>query len=243
MSETHALSGAYAIDALDIQERMRFEGHLHDCPACQAEVASLREAAATLAGACPLAPPPPRLREAVLTGITTVRPLPPAVPVDDRLPRLSAVPSRRRRFPALLAAAAAVVSVAAGTAVTQPWADDPRPQQLTAVEQVMTAADVSSSEVTLPSGSLTLHHSRSEGRAVLVTDDLPAAPPGRVYEVWLQRDGRMVPAGLMPRATDQTFLLEGDASTATGAGITVEPAGGSTVPTTKPIALFDLDDA
>ncbi len=35
-----------------------------------------------------------------------------------------------------------------------------------------------------------------------------------------------------------TILLEGDAATATGAGITVEPAGGSTTPTTAPLALF-----
>jgi hypothetical protein len=52
----------------------------------------------------------------------------------------------------------------------------------------------------------------------------------------------MVPAGLMPPKPDQTFLLEGDASDAMAAGITVEPAGGSPEPTTSPIALFDLED-
>ena len=35
----------------------------------------------------------------------------------------------------------------------------------------------------------------------------------------------MVPAGIMPRATDNTVLLSGDAATADGAGITVEPDG------------------
>ena len=48
----------------------------------------------------------------------------------------------------------------------------------------------------------------------------------------------MVSAGLMP--VDQPFLLRGDARTADGAGITVEPEGGSTEPTTQPIALFDF---
>ena len=50
----------------------------------------------------------------------------------------------------------------------------------------------------------------------------------------------MVSAGLMPVKADQTVVLEGDAATATAAGITVEPEGGSEPPTTEPIALFDF---
>ena len=49
MSDIHALSGAYAVDALDDIERAQFERHLAECPACTAEVGSLREAAALLA--------------------------------------------------------------------------------------------------------------------------------------------------------------------------------------------------
>ena len=47
--DIHALSGAYAVDALDDIERAQFERHLAECPACTSEVASLREAAALLA--------------------------------------------------------------------------------------------------------------------------------------------------------------------------------------------------
>ena len=78
MSEIHALSGAYAVDALDPAERMLFEQHLATCPDCRAEVASLREAAATLPETT-LAEPPPGLRERLLADIATVRPLPPVV--------------------------------------------------------------------------------------------------------------------------------------------------------------------
>ena len=39
------------------------------------------------------------------------------------------------------------------------------------------------------------------------------------------------------------MVLEGDAATATAAGITVEPAGGSDEPTSEPIALFDFSQA
>ena len=50
MNDIHALSGAYAVDALDDLERAQFARHLAQCAECQAEVASLREAAALLAG-------------------------------------------------------------------------------------------------------------------------------------------------------------------------------------------------
>ncbi|MBU2075761.1 MAG: zf-HC2 domain-containing protein, partial [Actinobacteria bacterium] len=43
MNDVHALSGAYAVDALDDIERAQFERHLVECAECRAEVDSLRE--------------------------------------------------------------------------------------------------------------------------------------------------------------------------------------------------------
>ena len=79
--DIHALSGAYAVDALDDVEREQFERHLAGCSACQAEVASLVAAATSLSSLSDVAPPP-SLRAKVLQGITTVRPLPPVVDRD-----------------------------------------------------------------------------------------------------------------------------------------------------------------
>jgi hypothetical protein len=39
---------------------------------------------------------------------------------------------------------------------------------------------------------------------------------------------------------DGEVVLRGDTTSAIGAGLTVEPAGGSQAPTTKPVAFFDL---
>ena len=62
-------------------------------------------------------------------------------------------------------------------------------------------------------------------RAVLVTEDMPAPPDGKVYQLWLQSPSEdMVSAGLMPAGAD-TALLEGDANDAVGAGVSLEPAG------------------
>lgn len=236
-NDVHALSGAYAVDALDDLERAAFERHLAECPECRAEVASLREAAGTLAETTALEPPA-ALRDRVLAGIATTRPLPPEVPapvsLDSRRPR--------RRFNLLVAAAAAVLAVGGGAVLwQQPWQESSSQQQ-SAVEAVLSAADARRSSLDFDGGAkATLVHSDSVGRAVLVTEKMPPPPPGKVYQVWLDQPGKgMVSAGLMPVREDQQVLLSGDAATATGAGITVEPEGGSPEPTSKPIALFDF---
>ena len=56
--EFGGLTGAYALDALDEQERARFEAHLASCADCAAEVRSLRAAAAELSHTTSTAPPP-----------------------------------------------------------------------------------------------------------------------------------------------------------------------------------------
>jgi anti-sigma-K factor RskA len=110
---------------------------------------------------------------------------------------------------------------------------------------VLQADDAEAITVTLDDGSsATLTRSVSEGRAVITTRNMAEPPSGRVYELWLQDpDGAFAPAGLMPSADDQTLLLDGDASEAIAAGITIEPAGGSPQPTSAPIALFDFQQA
>ncbi|MEU4512917.1 anti-sigma factor [Nonomuraea wenchangensis] len=55
--DLHALSGAYAVDALPYAEWTLFEEHLRGCARCATEVRRLREAAARLAGAVAVYPP------------------------------------------------------------------------------------------------------------------------------------------------------------------------------------------
>jgi anti-sigma-K factor RskA len=143
-------------------------------------------------------------------------------------------------------AAVLVLVAAAGTVLLRPWADDrdgPDGPGLTAAERILAAADASTVEQSFPDGSTaSIVLSRSEGKALIRTSDMAPAPDGKVYELWLQTPaGDMVPAGLMPDDPDTTYVLDGDASEATGVGITVEPDGGSPHPTSEPVALFALD--
>lgn len=235
-SDIHALSGAYAVDALDDLERARFERHLAECESCQAEVASFGEAAAMLAETT-VARPPASLRAAVLGDARTVRPLP---------PKVATLASRRRGLRSLVAAAAAVVLLGGGWAVSRSL-DEPS-HVPTATERVLAADDAQrlppDDAPAFPKGSqATLVVSDEVGRAVILTDNMAAPPEGKVYQVWYGDASQVVSAGLMPPKPDAEVLLDGDPRESTWVGITVEPAGGSTRPTTDPIAVFELQPA
>ena len=234
MSDIHALVGAYSVDALDDIERASFERHLAGCPVCRAEVDSLREAAAALADDVAVAPPA-ELRSMVLTDIARVRPLPPVA--QERGPIV-----RRKWFPALVAAAV-IAMVGTGGVVWHPWSDDSS-QTISATDQVLADPQAQRFSQDLPGGArVTVVRSTKLQRAVVVAEDMPPAPDGHAYQLWLQSpDQEMVPAGLM-KTGQTTALLDGDAAEAIGAGITVEPAGGSEQPTTDPVVFFDFGQA
>ena len=65
--DLHELAGAYALDALDEDDRRAFEEHLADCERCRGEVAGLSETVGTLAYGLDEGPPPPaELRNRIL---------------------------------------------------------------------------------------------------------------------------------------------------------------------------------
>jgi anti-sigma-K factor RskA len=239
MSDIHALSGAYAVDALDDAERKGFEQHLATCPACRAEVQSFRETTAIMAELEAEEAPPASLRANVLVGISRVRPFPPETPaVAPPTHVASVVTLRRRMLPTLVAAAAVLILVTAGAFAWHPW----HSSQTTLANQVLHAPDAVRVTEKLPggAGALTLVRSASLKRAVMVGDDVPEPPSGKTYQLWLQQPGRgMVSAGLMPDS-HQATLLSGDPGSALAAAVSVEPAGGSKKPTTDPVALFPL---
>jgi anti-sigma factor RsiW len=257
--DLHGLCGAYVVDAVDDVERARFEAHLAGCAECQAELSSLRAAATELSSET-IATPPASLRASVLRDISAVRPLPPLVtshaePAPEAITSpASAAPAapasldarraeRARRVPQLgrwLVGAAAAVLVAAGGVVWQPWSQETTNVQLTAEQQVLRAGDAQRFEKNVGAATATVVRSPSLKKAVIVTANMPAAPTGKVYELWLQQGKTMVSAGLMPPGKANTVLLDGDAASAQGVGITVEPAGGSETPTLPPVALISF---
>jgi anti-sigma-K factor RskA len=238
--DIHALSGAYAVDALDDGERAQFERHLAECPDCRSEVDSLREAAALLAETTATTPSA-ELRDRVLADIVNVRPLPPVVgqAQEETATVTPLEPRRRRRIVPFLAAAAAVVAIGAGGIVWQQVNDGPPDR----VEQIQAASDVQ--RFTVPvgdGGTATVYRSKKLNEAAIVTKGMPSAPSGHQYVLWLQHDDVMVPAGTMPAGADNEVVLSGDAASANGMGITVETAGEEpTEPSDDVVALVPFD--
>ncbi|MEP7035464.1 MAG: anti-sigma factor [Actinomycetota bacterium] len=257
--DIHALSGAYAVDAVDDVERARFEAHMAHCSQCRDEVASLHAAASNLTSLT-FATPPASLRASVLRDITSVRPLPPRMAPEQAPAPTPAAHSpaatapaapasleskradRARRVPVRqwLAGVAAAAVLATGGLVWHPWSPDASTAQLTATQQVLQAKDAQRYEAKVGDGTVSVVRSTALKKAVIVTANLPATPAGKVYELWLQQGQSMVKAGLMPSGPSNTVLINGDATAAAGVGITLEPAGGSDTPTLPPLALISF---
>ncbi len=101
----HALAGAYALDALEIAERDRFERHLRGCRDCEAEVRGLT-ATATALGMAAAADPPRGLKQAVLAVVAA---LGSARAVDAAIAALLSAPDARTTSAATSAGGTATV--------------------------------------------------------------------------------------------------------------------------------------
>jgi len=242
--DLHSLSGAYALDALEPgAERDRFTRHLSRCQSCASEVRGFREVTTAMAFAA-AEEPPAELRDRVLAAAARTRQLPPEI----------RAPARRRRTPprapwvpwlsGVVATASIVVAVLFGFAQahTQDELNQVRAENQ-AISLLLSAprAKLLTYPVT-NGGEATVVLAADRHELAVVTNGLPALPAGEVYQLWLIGKPTITSVGLLPPAKDgqtpavlATGVVKGDAL-----GLTVEPAGGSAQPTTKPILALPL---
>ncbi len=164
-------------------------------------------------------------------------------PAPEKLASVTDLSTRRRFSGRLLLAAAAVVAVAvAGAAI---FLNTSKPAQVAdpLLQCVTTAADrtqVTAAQGSVGTSDVTL--SASCGAALVQLTNVPAAPAGHTYQLW-------VVAGTVPRSVgtmnpDSTGTMPdtiaplhvGD----TAIGVTVEPTGGSPVPTLPMVVQVPL---
>ncbi|MER6693663.1 anti-sigma factor [Streptomyces minutiscleroticus] len=244
--DLHTLTGAYALHALDDEDRAAFEHHLRDCPSCAQEVRELAATAVRL-GLAAATPPPPALKDEVMRRIAAVRQEPPptAAPARSAVRRAGAARLPRWALAACLAAAAAL----GGTTVWQydrardARAEASRAEQRTQrIAEVVAAPDARTRTEALGGGArATVVVSQSRDEAVFAASGLAEPPSGKVYQLWFDDGGTMRPAGLMdPARGSGAVLMEGRVGDAAGMGVTVEPAGGSERPTSAPLALVEF---
>ncbi|WP_030752680.1 anti-sigma factor [Streptomyces griseus] len=242
-TDTHALAAAYALGALDDDERKDFDAHLRTCETCRQEAAGFQATTARLAAAV-AEPPPPAAKAHVMAAVDGVRQLPPRVPAAGSAPALGGI-LRRRAVPLALAASVAAAALG-GVAVWQTRNGQEleqqarqAQQQLDAVSAVLAAPDARTVHGKSANGALTtVVTSQQRNQAVFTAADLPAPGAGKTYQLWLDHDGTMRPAGLIDH--DGTVMLTGDPADAGAVGLTLEPDGGSPRPTTDPLLLMAL---
>ena len=237
----HELVGAYALDALDAEERAEFELHLATCADCQAELASYADVLDALADDGEASEVPDGLQERIAAELAVTaqdsvnEPAPseaPAAPTVSEAPLADVVPLRRRSVGRILAVAAASVAVLvlAGTL----FATLTKPSD---AERIRAASDVV--EVETGISDVIVFVSASEG-GIAVEGEMPDPAEGKEYQLWVvPADGSApIPGPTMGGGeTDAAWLtdLEGAAAIA----VSLEPEGGSTAPT-EVLAAFEL---
>jgi anti-sigma-K factor RskA len=245
--DLHLLTGGYALDALPDEERAEFERHLARCPSCLDEVKGMREAAARLAMATAVVPPP-RLRERVLADVPRTRQLPPA---GGRLLTRREKRARVRRLPlsraGLTAGVLAVVAALVFLVVTQVSTNSQLHQSQAAnraIAAVLAAPDarIESAGATV-GGTVTAVVSARDREAVVTTADVPSLPQAQVYQLWVMTAaGAARSAGLLTFSSSGSAVpvLADDVLPGDMLGITVEPAGGTAQPTTTPVVTMSV---
>ena len=89
-------------------------------------------------------------------------------------------------------------------------------------------------------GKATLVWSNKLGRSAVVLDGMSAPADGKTYELWYISGSIATPAGTFTPSgsSKEVQILKGKMSAGDTVGITVEPAGGSKKPTTKPVVAI-----
>lgn len=228
--DLHSLMAPYVLDALDHDERDRFEAHLDQCVDCQVEIAGFMATAVRLGDAVNHTPPP-ALRDRLLSEISTT---PQQRPIVASLAERR---SLRRTLPRLAVAAAFLVGAVGvgGYVVERDNAQDEHSQNV-AISSVISADDVATQAKTFDTGgSVKLYSSASADSAVIIAKGLPRPAEGKVYQVWMiDRTG---PTSQGTFETGGQMIMKGVAG-ADRIAVTVEPAGGSAQPTTAPVATI-----
>ena len=193
--DLHDLTAGYALDALDPDERARYEEHLASCERCREELQEFWQVAGALGRAAGGPTPPASLRERILEQARDERP--------------NVVPLRRRVAAPVLASAAAVAAVVA--VALGIWSlglssdlDDAnsvlavleRPERPRARDAPTARRTSSSRRPAVPRSSCGCSR---------------PAPAGKDYEIWVFEDGVPQRAGLFERPGVDDAVAEGRA--------------------------------
>jgi hypothetical protein len=243
--EAIELLGAYALDAVDGDEREALERHLQECPRCRAEVADHRTVASFLGSAG--GPAPEGLWDRIAGSLEEAPPelrLAPVVPLQKA--------RERRSVPLWLGAAAGAVAAAViavlGVQVVHlnHQVDNlAAPQRADAVllsaathafaDPTAWRASLRSSDGAVTAKAVVL----ADGSGFLVADSLPPLPSGRTYQLWAVAGGQKISAGVLG-SRPGVVAFRYAASDVSAFAVTAERAGGVVSSANSPVVLGNV---
>jgi len=234
--ELHDSYELYALGALEEDEKGEIDAHLaRSCPACKQGVADAMALNAALFSFVTETSPPKELKHRVLAGIGYERPgwfwaggLAAALML---VVALWLGVQERERTAQLAAARGDLMGVTAER--------DRLNQALQFLSDPETKpTSFGRGQQSPPRGSVFVHPQLG---VMLIASNLPAAGPGKIYEMWvIPKGGAPRPAGLFQSENTRALhLLSGpvDLSTVGAIAVTLEPESGSPGPTSKPIIV------
>jgi anti-sigma-K factor RskA len=224
--------GAYLLGALTDLERQAFERHLSGCGECRDELERLRPAADLLPRSVEQVEPPPSLKASLMEIVEREsRAGAEAKPESRRDSRRAPFWQRLAPRMGALVAAALLLGVAAGIGLGSLGGDGSR----------TVVATVDEARLPQASGTLKIEDDGDDG-AILRVQGMPALEGERVYQAWVQRDGRVVPQPTFEVGEDGggAVAVPDDLSDAEAVLVTREARGGARAPTEKPILSVPL---
>jgi anti-sigma-K factor RskA len=253
--DPHDLLAAYALDAVENEDRLGVEHHLAQCPRCQAELDGYRDVASAIGNSVEDVPETlwssisNRLVERPIDGVPPMPPVFLRADFDHYGERREAVNASRRR-PMWRTSTVSVIAVAAVTVITflgisLAHVNNQNAQLRGALGEISHTTVVAALDT--PGHRLisltNAHHRESaqfvvlpDGRGYLVKSDLPSLSAKETYQLWGVVSGQPISIGILGRDPGQvTFTLAGSPSPSR-LGINVEPAGGSVVPSSPMLA-------
>jgi len=232
----------YALGLLEDPERSDLEDHLRrGCADCNAGMTRAREFTVLLASTVPVVDPPARLRRRVIA--------------------LAGVKDRGWGWTALWVAATALSLYAAAYfygrehsyAVEMARLRDDLRRNLIEANRLHEALAVlnepEARQVVFGQGQPQPPRGRvfvsSRRGVLLLASNLPPAPAGKTYEMWIiPKGGKPVPAGLFQSEAGGTALhlltRPVDVASTGAIAVTLEPAGGTPQPTSQPLIVAAL---
>lgn len=211
-AEMQSLLGAFVLNAVSVTEQRMVQRHLESCAECAREVGLLREASAELAW------------------------LPAPEDADELVDRIAAAlpPRPRRSVVRAFAALAAVAVTAAGFLGVAFVRERARSNDLAAVVAEANRTVHLRPQASGFEGGGTLF--LTGDRAALVLDAVPAPGRGRSYQLWAL-SGEKPTSMAVVDGEDRIVQLFGWSGRADTYAVTIEPAGGSPVPTSEPVLV------